>query len=111
MTAVGAVAGVIVWVCFSGPIARALPAGWSVPERMAAMTLRLDRWGAGARLMASASPQGWARLAAASDLEQGNRTVLEDCRKAAEKAAKARRCEVVVNPPAENTPRLSSPAS
>ena len=48
MTAVGAVAGVIVWVCFSGPIARALPAGWSVPEKMAAATLRLDRWDAGA---------------------------------------------------------------
>ena len=28
MTAVGAVAGVIVWVWFSGPIARALPASW-----------------------------------------------------------------------------------
>jgi hypothetical protein len=56
MTAVGAIFGVIVWVCFSGPIARALPAGWYVPERMAAATLRLDRWEAGARLMQSARP-------------------------------------------------------
>lgn len=62
MTAVGAVAGVIVWVCFSGPVARALPAGWHVPERMAAATLRLDRWGAGMRLLQSADPQGWTRL-------------------------------------------------
>jgi hypothetical protein len=66
MTAVGAVAGVIVWVGFSGPIARALPAGWSVPERMAAATLRLDRWEAGARLMHDANPQGWAQLVEAS---------------------------------------------
>ena len=45
MTAVGAVAGVIVWVCLSGR-SRARPAGWHVPERMAAATLRLDRWSA-----------------------------------------------------------------
>jgi hypothetical protein len=69
MTAVGAVAGVVVWVCFSGPVARALPAGWSVPERMAAATLRLDRWKAGARLMHNANPQGWARLTEASRSE------------------------------------------
>jgi hypothetical protein len=66
MTAVGAVAGIIVWLCFSGPVARALPAGWHVPERMAAATLRLDRWEAGGRLMESASPTGWARLVEAS---------------------------------------------
>jgi hypothetical protein len=63
MTAVGAVAGAIVWVGFSGPIARALPASWSVPEKMAAATLNLDRWDAGARLMQSDNPQGWAQVA------------------------------------------------
>ena len=66
MTAVGAVAGVIVWVGLSGPIARALPMAWGVPERMAAATLRLDRWEAGARLMENANPQEWARMVAAS---------------------------------------------
>jgi hypothetical protein len=66
MTAVGAVAGVILWVGLSGPIARALPASWSVPERMAAATLNLNRWQAGARLMQSANPQGWAQLIEAS---------------------------------------------
>jgi len=74
MTAVGAVAGVIVWVGLSGPIARALPPSWGVPERMAAATLRLDRWEAGARLMQSANPQGWAQLIEASralDRESG----------------------------------------
>jgi hypothetical protein len=59
MTAVGAVAGIIVWVCFSGPIARALPTGWSVPERMAAATLRMDRWEAGERLMSTADRARW----------------------------------------------------
>jgi hypothetical protein len=49
----GAVFGVVVWVCFSGPIARTLPANWHVPERMAAATLRLERWEAGGQIMRS----------------------------------------------------------
>jgi hypothetical protein len=73
MTAVGAALGIIVWVGFSGPIARALPASWSVPERMAAATLRLDRWEAGARLMQNANPQGWAQLIEASRALDRNR--------------------------------------
>lgn len=98
MTAVGAVAGVIVWVCFSGPIARALPASWSVPERMAAATLRLDRWEAGARLMQNANPPGWARIVKNSELERENLQVLGDCRKAVARTGKAQRCTVTVAP-------------
>jgi hypothetical protein len=97
MTAVGAVAGIIVWVCFSGPIARALPASWSVPERMAAATLRLDRWGAGERLMAGANPQDWAQLAAASDLERANRAKLATCRAAFAKSGKPQTCPITVD--------------
>jgi hypothetical protein len=96
MTAVGAVAGVIVWVGLSGPIARALPASWSVPERMVAATLRLDRWEAGARLMQNANPQGWAQVVMGAKLERENRPALEACWAAAEKASKAQRCVVNV---------------
>jgi hypothetical protein len=96
MTAVGAVAGVIVWVGLSGPIARALPASWSVPERMAAATLRLDRWEAGARLMQSASPQGWAQVTEGAKLERENRPALEDCWRAATRTGKVQRCAVTV---------------
>lgn len=98
MTAVGAVAGVIVWVCFSGPIARALPGGWSVPERMAAATLRLDRWEAGARLMRNADPAAWDELARGSLLERDNAAALEDCRQAAARTDKAQRCTVILKP-------------
>jgi hypothetical protein len=69
MTGAGAVAGVIVRVCFSGPIARALRVAWNVPELMAAATLNFERWDAGARLMQSANTQGWAGLSAASDFD------------------------------------------
>ena len=96
MTAVGAVAGVILWVCFSGPIARALPASWSVPERMAAATLNLSRWDAGARLMQSDNPQGWAQVAEGAKLERENLPALEDCWRAATRTGKAQRCNVTV---------------
>lgn len=89
MTAVGAVAGVIVWVCFSGPVARALPAGWSVPEKMAAATLRLDRWEAGGRLMETANPQGWAQLVEGAKLERDNLTALKGCGQSANRKKKS----------------------
>lgn len=104
MTAVGAVAGVIVWVCLSGPIVRALPAGWSLPERMAAATLRLDRWEAGARLMANASPQDWAQLVVGSELERENRAALEKCRKAHRNIGRSQRCTIIL-PPDPNASR------
>lgn len=98
MTAVGAVAGVIVWVCLSGPIARALPASWSVPERMAAATLRLDRWKAGTQLLRTANPTLWNELAEGSKLEQDNVTALGDCRAAAARTSRTQRCAVVLKP-------------
>ena len=104
MTAVGAIAGVIVWVGLSGPIARALPAGWSLPERMAAATLRLDRWDAGAHLMQNANAQSWARLIDASGLARENGDVLEKCREAASKSGRAQRCILTLKPPANGQP-------
>jgi hypothetical protein len=105
MTAVGAVAGVVVWVCFSGPIARALPPGWSVPERMAAATLRLDRWEAGARLMQSANPRGWALVAEGAELERENQIALQDCRRAVSKTGKAQRCMVTLGQASPDDPK------
>jgi hypothetical protein len=99
MTAVGAVAGIIVWVCFSGPIARALPPGWNVPERMAAATLHMDRWEAGSQLMRSANPASWNEIVVADQLWQTNSQALEFCARAAEKKGAAQRCPVAVAPP------------
>lgn len=98
MTAVGAVAGVVLWVCFSGPIARAMPASWSVPERMAAATLRLDQWNAGVQLMRTADPASWNGLTAASSLWRGNADALEACARSTARTGKAQRCTVVITP-------------
>jgi hypothetical protein len=104
MTAVGSVVGVIVWVCFSGPIARALPAGWSVPERMAAATLRLDRWEAGARLMQNANAQSWARLVDVSELAHENGDGPKKCRDAASRSGRPQRCVLTLKSPANGQP-------
>jgi hypothetical protein len=98
MTAVGAVVGIAMWVCFSGPLARALPASWAVPERMAAATLRLDRWDAGERLMQTADAQRWVQVDAGAKLEQANVTALGDCQAAALKTGKPKRCVVTARP-------------
>jgi hypothetical protein len=104
-TGLGAVAGVVAWVALSGPIARTLPARWRVPEKMAAATLRLDRWEAGARLMRSADPISWNGVAAASQLSQENTDRLGDCRRVADKTGKAQRCIVTLEPePAGRSP-------
>jgi len=97
MTAVGAVAGVIVWECFSGPIARALPAGWHVPERMAAATLKMDRWAAGGNLMQTANPAAWDQLVADSNLERANHDKLEACRRAVVKTGSPQSCLITLS--------------
>lgn len=50
----GALFGIVLWSVFSGVIARALPASWAVPEKMAARTLRMDMLAAGERLVVQA---------------------------------------------------------
>lgn len=107
MTAMGAVAGVIVWVCFSGPIARALPASWNVPERIAAATLRLDRWEAGARIMRSADPNAWSGVAAAWSLWRDNVDALEGCARSAARTGKPERCTVTLKPPTASSQGLA----
>jgi len=99
MTAVGAAVGIILWVCFSGPFARALPASWAVPERMAAATLRLDRWDAGVQILQKSDPVLWNTMAAALRLEEANTAALGACRVAALKTGKPQRCVVIDQPP------------
>jgi hypothetical protein len=101
---IGAVFGIAIWVGFSGPIARALPAGWSVPERIAAATLRLDRWDAGARLMQNANAHSWARFVDASELAYENSDVLEKCRDAASKSGRPQRCVLMLKPSPNGQP-------
>ncbi|WP_269713925.1 DUF6118 family protein [Caulobacter sp. NIBR2454] len=95
----GVAAGIALYAGLAGPLARALPSRWHAPERLAARTIGLDRWAAGQRLMASASPQAWAEVARGSKLVTVNREVLDQCAEAAAKAGEAVRCRVEIAPP------------
>jgi hypothetical protein len=92
----GVMAGIVLWIGLSGPIARALPDRWQVAERMAAATLKQDRWTAGGQMMHGVSPQDWARIVEMSQFERENREALEACRRAAAKAEKDQTCKVIV---------------
>lgn len=43
----GIVAGMVLWAVFAGVVARAVPASWQWPEKMAARTLAMPMWEGG----------------------------------------------------------------
>lgn len=90
----GAVAALVAWMGLSGPTARALPASWLVPERLAAATMGQNRWAAGARLMRGADPGGWRQLGRGEEIVVQNRRVLEACWRRAERLRRPVACEV-----------------
>ncbi|WP_267383324.1 DUF6118 family protein [Sphingomonas sp. GC_Shp_2] len=92
----GLAIGMALWAILAGPIARALPASWLLPERMAARSLRMSMWEGGQRLMRAGDPRSFAGVLAGNRLATANREVLEACAKQAGKARKAVRCAVQV---------------
>lgn len=92
----GIVAGMALWAIVASPVARVMPAGWLLPERMAARSLRMPMWEGGQRLMRAASPESFAGVLAANRLATANRETLKACRKQAAKAKKAVRCAIQV---------------
>jgi len=75
----GALAGVVLWSLLLGPVARALPVGWSVPERLASATLDLPMARAGDQLLRRADPQGWEAVEVARRLPRAQVEQLRDC--------------------------------
>jgi hypothetical protein len=98
MAGAGAVFGVIAWVGFSGPIARALPASWQVPERMAAATLRLDRGAAGARLIQGENAATWREMMTAIELVKSNSNAISACKAVMVRTKRPIRCLVTLQP-------------
>ncbi|SFO33474.1 DUF6118 family protein [Sphingomonas sp. OK281] len=56
------VAGMVLWAILPGAVARSLPVGWAVPERIAARMLGTDMWQAGQNMMFKADPARWSRI-------------------------------------------------
>lgn len=92
----GVVLGMILWAAFAGIVARALPASWQWPEKMAARTLAMPMWEGGQRMMQVASPNAFAALAAGDQIVAANRKALEACRKRADKGRKGVQCTITM---------------
>jgi hypothetical protein len=92
----GVVLGMVLWAAFAGVVARAVPASWQWPEKMAARTLDRPMWEGGQRMMQTASPGAFAALAAGNRIVVANREALEACRKRADRARETVRCTVNV---------------
>ncbi len=88
------VAGMALWAIVAGPIARALPASWLWPERMAARSLRMPMWEGGQRLMRAGDARAFAGVLAGNRLVFANRETLDGCRKQAARVKKAVRCTI-----------------
>ncbi|EIZ77119.1 hypothetical protein WSK_4325 [Novosphingobium sp. Rr 2-17] len=97
--AAGALAlGFVLGAVIPNAIDHAVPESWHWPEQTAASFLERDMWSAGARLMQVGDPEGWRALTEAAGLSRDNAKALDDCRKRATKARKARPCSVLVGP-------------
>ena len=101
VAAAASLVSVFAWVLLVGPVARALPQSWAVPEKMAAATLGADRWMAGQRMMASAKPADWRGVTQGAALVQNNQAALTACAIQARRGAKPVRCSVKVLPGVE----------
>ena len=92
------IAGMVIWAIVPGPITRAMPASWHLPERLAARMLGTDAWDGGQRLMMFANPDGWASLAMVGIATQESRETVEACMSTATKLGKPIRCSITVIP-------------
>ena len=75
----GAVAGAALWGLSLGPLVRALPSAWGVPERLASAMLDLPMVSAGEQLLRRGDPKGWAAWQLAKGLLPAQLAQLRDC--------------------------------
>jgi Family of unknown function (DUF6118) len=90
------IAGMVLWAVVPGPIIRALPASWHLPERLAARTLGTDAWDGGQRLMMFANPDGWNAISLAGRILNENYKALLNCERLAQKKREAVHCDMVI---------------
>ncbi len=96
------IAGIVIWAIVPGPIARAVPASWHLPERLAAGALGMDAWNAGQRLMLFADPAEWKAMETTNRVTQKSRDVIAKCRVAANKTRTAKKCSFWFEPENNN---------
>jgi hypothetical protein len=93
----GILAGLLIYALLGGPIIRATPDSWGLPEGMATRVLgAASPWEAGQRLMRYAAPASWDGIVSGNRIVTANKDTLEGCQRAAAKAKKAVRCTIDV---------------
>ena len=91
----GVLAGCVLWSFLPGVVARTLPQGWHVPERMARhMVGEPTLWEAGSRIMRSDSPVAWQAIAGAAEMRRDNRKAIDACEQAASKVRQPVACRI-----------------
>nr|WP_277926036.1 DUF6118 family protein [Sphingomonas sp. JXJ CY 53] len=94
----GIVVGMALWAVFAGIVARAVPASWQWPEKMAARTLAMPMWEGGQRMMQAGDAQAFANVTAANRLVIANRSALAGCAKRADRTGNLVQCSIAVEP-------------
>ena len=91
----GILTGCLLWSVLPGVILRLLPAGWHMPESMAAHIVgESSFWDAGIRMMQAESPESWQFIIEAAEIRRQNREAVEACQKRAAKAKRSVRCTI-----------------
>lgn len=90
-----ALAGCLLWSFLPGVVARSLPEGWHMPERMARhMVGEPTLWEAGTRIMRTDSPGAWQAIADAAEMRRDNREAIDACEQAASKVKQPVQCTI-----------------
>ena len=91
----GALAGCLLWSFLPGVVARTLPEGWHMPERMARhMVGETTLWEAGTRIMRADSPAAWHAITDAAEMRRDNRETIDACEQAASKVKQPVKCTI-----------------
>jgi Family of unknown function (DUF6118) len=88
--------GMVLWALLPGPIMRAMPQSWLLPERLAVRAIGGDKWNAGQRVLALANPERWLWLRAIDDESTMGKRALINCFRIANKVKQQTPCEVYV---------------
>jgi len=91
----GLFAGCLLWSFLPGVVARTLPEGLHLPERMARhMVGEPTLWEAGARIMRADRPRSWQAIADTAEMLRDNHQAIATCEQAASEAKQPVRCTI-----------------
>jgi hypothetical protein len=91
----GVLVGCLLWSFLPGVVARTLPEGWHMPERMARhMVGEPTLWEARTRIMRADSPGAWQAIADAAEMQRDNREAINACEQVASKDKRPVQCTI-----------------